>query len=82
MKPNRLLLGLLTTGLVFAPASVTAQTTPAAAPAKKAEPTPTTAPAPAAAPKSADPVEAAKLNAALRLDAVEVLGISSNQGGV
>ncbi len=74
MKPNRLLLGLLTTGLAFAPASVTAQTTSAAAPAKKAEPTPTTAPAPAAAPKSADPVEAAKLNAALRLDAVEVLG--------
>ena len=74
MKPNRLLLGLLTTGLVFAPASVTAQTTPAAAPAKKAEPIPTTAPVPAAAPKSADPVEAAKLNAALRLDAVEVLG--------
>lgn len=74
MKPNRLLLGLLTTGLVFAPASVTAQTPPAAAPAKKAEPTPTTAPAPTAAPKSADPVETAKLNAALRLDAVEVLG--------
>ena len=74
MKPNRLLLGLLTTGLAFAPASVTAQTTSAAAPAKKAEPTPTTAPASAAAPKSADPVEAAKLNAALRLDAVEVLG--------
>lgn len=74
MKPNRLLLGLLTTGLAFAPASVTAQTTPAAAPAKKAEPAPTTAPVPAAAPKTADPVEAAKLNAALRLDAVEVLG--------
>ena len=74
MKPNRLLLGLLTTGLAFAPASITAQTTPAAAPAKKAEPIPTTAPVPAAAPKTADPVEAAKLNAALRLDAVEVLG--------
>ena len=74
MKPNRLLLGLLTTGLAFAPASVTAQTAPTAAPAKKAEPTPTTAPASAAAPKSADPVEAAKLKAALRLDAVEVLG--------
>ncbi len=70
MKPNRLLLGLLTTGLAFAPASVTAQTAPTAAPAKKAEPIPTTAPAP----KPAESVEQATLKPATKLEAVEVLG--------
>jgi outer membrane receptor protein involved in Fe transport len=65
MKPNRLLLGLLTTGLVFSPAGIIAQTTPAAAPAKKAETT---------TPKPADSVEPATLTPAVKLESVEVLG--------
>ena len=68
MKPNRLLLGLLTTGLAFAPASVTAQTAPTAAPAKKAEPVPKMAT------KPAESVEQATLTPATKLEAVEVLG--------
>lgn len=70
MKPNRLLLGLLTAGLALSPSSVVAQTPPAAAPAKKAEPAPT----PTTAPKPAESVEQTTLKPATKLEAVEVLG--------
>jgi len=68
MKPNRLLLSLLTTGLALSPASVVAQTPPAAAPAKKAEPTSTTTP------KPVESIEQATLKPAMKLESVEVLG--------
>jgi iron complex outermembrane receptor protein len=70
MKPNRLLLSLLTAVLVFSPAGIIAQTTPAAAPAKKAEPAPTTT----TATKPAESVEQATLTSAVKLESVEVLG--------
>lgn len=58
MKPNRLLLSLLTAGLASLPVATRAQTTPATpAPAKAAEPTSTTL-----------------LTPAMKLEAVEVLG--------